>query len=324
MAIDAVPAGKSPRNVAGWAFDVNDNSIDQLLQNDSKFLVIDYSKDGTEAQRYSTGDLAALHQKGKEAISYFSIGEAEDYRYYYNPDWKTNPPSWLGKDNPDWPGNTKVQYWDPDWQKLMFNYLDKIIDSGFDGVYLDIVDGFEYWSDPNNGEGLVLDKADAAYRMIDFVGKLTEYARVQKGKPDFYVIPQNGEELLKYDTDGSFLRTISGVGVESLYFDQTSAQSSESINYRSAELNKVTAAGKPVLVIDYINDGSGYQGENKQRIDSFWSKATTAGYTPQISSIDASILDYDPLNATLAGIVGQTAAPIVSPAPTPDLQWFHQ
>jgi cysteinyl-tRNA synthetase, unknown class len=318
MAIDAVPAGKSPANVAGWAFSVTNNSIDQLLQNDSKFLVIDYSKDGTEAQRYSTGDLAALHQKGKEAISYFSIGEAEDYRYYYNPDWKTNPPSWLGKDNPDWPGNTKVQYWDPDWQKLMFNYLDKIIDSGFDGVYLDIVDCFEYWSDPNNGEGLVLDKADAAYRMIDFVGKLTEYARVQKGKPDFYVIPQNGEELLKYDKDGSFLRTISGVGVESLYFDQTSAQSSESINYRSADLNKVTAAGKPVLVIDYINDGSGYQGDNKQRIDSFWSQATTAGYTPQISSIDATILAYDPLNATLAGIVGQTAAPIVSPAPTPD------
>jgi cysteinyl-tRNA synthetase, unknown class len=148
-------------------------------------------------------------------------------------------------DNPDWPGNTKVQYWDPDWQKLMFNYLDKIIDSGFDGVYLDIVDGFEYWSDPNKGEGLVLDKTDAAYRMIDFVGKLTEYARVQKSKPDFY----NGEELLKYDTDGNFLRTISGVGVESLYFDQTSAQSSESINYRSADLNKVTTAGKPVLVI---------------------------------------------------------------------------
>lgn len=317
MAIDAVPAGKSPQNVAGWAFNLKDNSIDQLLQNDSKFLVIDYSKDGTESQRYSTGDLAALHQKGKEAISYFSIGEAEDYRYYYNSDWKTNPPSWLGKDNPDWPGNTKVQYWDPDWQKIMFNYLDKIIASGFDGMYLDIVDGFEYWSDPNNGEGLVLNKTDAANRMIDFVEKLTEYARVQKGKPDFYVIPQNGEELLRYDTDGSFLRTISGVGVESLYFDQTSAQSTESINYRSTDLNKVVVAGKPVLVIDYINDGSGYQGENKQRIDSFWSQTTKAGYTPQISSIDATILSYDPLNATLAGIVGQTVPPIVSPAPIP-------
>jgi hypothetical protein len=50
MAIDAVPAGKSPANVAGWAY----NSIDQLLQSDSEFLVIDYSKDVTEAQRYST------------------------------------------------------------------------------------------------------------------------------------------------------------------------------------------------------------------------------------------------------------------------------
>jgi cysteinyl-tRNA synthetase, unknown class len=318
MAInDAVPSGKSPKNVSGWAFNVNDNSIDKLLQNDAKFLVIDYSKDGTEAQRYSPSDLTALHQKGKEAVSYLSIGEAEEYRYYYQPEWKTNPPSWLGKDNPDWPGNTKVKYWDPEWQKVMFNYMDKIIESGFDGIYLDIVDGYEYWSNPNNGEGLVLDKTDAAQRMIDFVGKLTEYARVQKGKPDFYVIPQNGEDLLQYDTDGSFLRTISAVGVESLYFDQTSSQNMASINYRSTNLNKVTATGKPVLVIDYINDGSGYQGNNKLRIDSFWSQATKAGYSPQVSSLDARILAYDPLNATLAGIVGQSAAPIVSSASIP-------
>ncbi len=38
-------------------------------------------------------------------ISYMSIGEAEDYRYYWNEDWEKNPPSWLAKDNPEWEGN---------------------------------------------------------------------------------------------------------------------------------------------------------------------------------------------------------------------------
>jgi cysteinyl-tRNA synthetase, unknown class len=310
MPNDLIPAGKAPQNVAGWSFNINNNSLNQLLSNDSKFLVIDYSKDGTEGQRYSASDLTALHQKGKTAVSYLSIGEAEDYRYYYQSNWNSSPPSWLGQDNPDWPGNAKVKYWEPEWQNIMLGYLDKIIESGFDGIYLDIVDGYEYWSNAQNGEGLVLDRADAANRMIDWVEKLAEYARVQKGKPDFYVIPQNGEELLKYDTDGSFLKTLSAVGVEDLYYNETSSQNAAGIAYRSANLNKVVAAGKPVLVIDYVSDGSGYQGNNKLRIDDFWTKASSAGYTPQVSSIDRNLLAYDPINASLANIVGKPAAPI--------------
>jgi cysteinyl-tRNA synthetase, unknown class len=317
MPNDLIPAGKAPQNVAGWSFNINNNSLNQLLSNDSKFLVIDYSKDGTEGQRYSASDLTALHQKGKSAVSYLSIGEAEDYRYYYQSGWNTNPPSWLGQDNPDWPGNAKVKYWEPEWQNIVLGYLDKIIESGFDGIYLDIVDGYEYWSDPKNGEGLVLDRADAANRMIDWVEKLAEYARVQKGKPDFHVIPQNGEELLKYDTDGSFLKTLSAVGVEDLYYNETSSQSAASIAYRSANLDKVKAAGKPVLVIDYVSDSSGYQGNNKLRIDDFWTKASSAGYTPQVSSIDRNLLAYDPINASLANIVGKATVPIVTTATPP-------
>ncbi|NOZ03482.1 MAG: hypothetical protein GXO92_02615 [FCB group bacterium] len=82
-------------------------------------------------------------------IAYMSIGEAEDYRYYWQADWSTAPPSWLGEENPDWPGNYKVHYWNSQWQALIYGdstaYLDRIIAAGFDGVYLDIVDAFEYF-----------------------------------------------------------------------------------------------------------------------------------------------------------------------------------
>jgi cysteinyl-tRNA synthetase len=74
-----------------------------------------------------------------------SIGEAEDYRYYWNPEWKTNQPSWLAEENPDWPGSYKVRYWDKYWQKIIYGYLDKILTAGFDGVYLDIIDAFQYF-----------------------------------------------------------------------------------------------------------------------------------------------------------------------------------
>ena len=82
-------------------------------------------------------------------ICYLSIGEAEEYRYYWNTNWKQNSPAWLAKENPNWKGNYKVKYWDNEWQKIIFgfnnSYVDKIINSKFDGVYLDIIDAFEYF-----------------------------------------------------------------------------------------------------------------------------------------------------------------------------------
>ncbi len=84
-------------------------------------------------------------------IAYMSIGEVEDYRYYWQREWETDPPSWLAEENPEWPGNYKVQYWNKDWQNIIYgkdnSYLKKILDVGFDGVYLDIVDAFGYFED---------------------------------------------------------------------------------------------------------------------------------------------------------------------------------
>ncbi len=82
-------------------------------------------------------------------ISYMSIGEAEDYRYYWNDSWVVGNPSWIENENPDWEGNYKVVYWDTEWQSIIYgnndSYLKKILDAGFDGVYLDIIDAFEYF-----------------------------------------------------------------------------------------------------------------------------------------------------------------------------------
>ncbi|ALM48074.1 hypothetical protein AMR72_03700 [Flavobacterium psychrophilum] len=82
-------------------------------------------------------------------ICYMSIGEAEDYRYYWQSSWNNNKPAWIAAENPDWPGNFKVQYWNDDWQGLIYknsdSYLSKITSAGFDGVYLDIIDAFEYF-----------------------------------------------------------------------------------------------------------------------------------------------------------------------------------
>ncbi len=84
-------------------------------------------------------------------ISYISVAEAEDYRYYWQADWATDKPDWLEPENPDWEGNYKVRYWDAEWQALIYgndnSYMKKISDAGFDGAYLDIIDAFEYFEE---------------------------------------------------------------------------------------------------------------------------------------------------------------------------------
>jgi cysteinyl-tRNA synthetase, unknown class len=108
-----------------------------------------------EGQQFTSSEIQQLKQKangGKRmVICYMSIGEAEDYRYYWNSSWAASPPTWMAAENPDWPGNYKVRYWDDDWQDIIYknsdSYLDRILSAGFDGVYLDIIDAFEYFEE---------------------------------------------------------------------------------------------------------------------------------------------------------------------------------
>lgn len=100
-------------------------------------------------EEFSADEIEQLHKKangGKRmVIAYMSIGEAEDYRYYWQTEWKRGNPSWLDKENPKWKGNYKVKYWNAEWQEIIFDYLSRITNAGFDGVYLDIIDAFEYY-----------------------------------------------------------------------------------------------------------------------------------------------------------------------------------
>ena len=133
-------------------FDTKEDFIQTLENTNYDILIIDaFFND----ELLSSNDVNRLKVKangGKRlVISYMSVGEAEDYRYYWKDEWKKNPPEWLDEENPDWKGNYKVKYWIKSWQKIIYgnddSYLDKILSVGFDGVYLDIIDAFEYFED---------------------------------------------------------------------------------------------------------------------------------------------------------------------------------
>lgn len=121
----------------------------QLSQTTYDLLIIDAFVE----QHLTRAQVESLQRKPNGArrlvVAYLSIGEAEVYRDYFEGEWIANPPAWLAAENPQWRGNYKVRFWDPEWQAILFGSpgasLDRIIAAGFDGVYLDIVDAFEYF-----------------------------------------------------------------------------------------------------------------------------------------------------------------------------------
>jgi cysteinyl-tRNA synthetase len=235
--------------------------------------VIDYSADGRLANAFTPEQVAAMRLKpgGGETkiVAYMSIGEAESYRdLYWKKEWlhAGNRPHWLGPANDEgWSNNYRVRYWDPDWQRLIFgtpnSYLDRLIATGFDGVYLDIVDGYEFWQDADRAPGGA--RATAADDMIDFVGRMARYAWSKS--PNFYIVPQNGYGLLESDL---FRAHISAIGMEDIFFtwanpnsdrsgDEVKPQSANETAEKFDSLQRAQRDHIPILAVEYLMDQPG-------------------------------------------------------------------
>lgn len=134
-------------------FDNKESFLRAVSATNYDVLIMDlFFNDGTA---FTAQEVERLKQKAnggrRLVVCYMSIGEAEDYRYYWQPSWKRHKPVWLARENPSWPGNYKVRYWNSGWQELICgsgdSYLNRILAARFDGVYLDIVDAFEYFEE---------------------------------------------------------------------------------------------------------------------------------------------------------------------------------
>ena len=231
-------------------------AVEQLATCGRDWIVLDaVFGNGTS---WEPADIAAIRrgQPGRKVIAYISIGEAEDYRLYWRKEWGSRgkltkvAPAWLGAENPEWKGNYRVKYWHPDWQKLMLAAIDDTMKCGFDGVYLDIVDGFESFEQDGAEfiDNRVNPETKQTFRrdMVDWVKAIATHARAKN--PDALVIPQNGSQLL---AQADFLAVISAIGVEDVFTDGNKLQSKSHTREVIAQLKNMAVLQKPVLVIEY-------------------------------------------------------------------------
>ena len=199
-------------------------------------------------------------KSGRRVVAYVSIGEAADYRSYWQKSWdadkdgkpEASAPRFLNTENPDWKGNYRVRYWQPEWQALMLPAVDKVVAQGFDGIYLDIVDAFEFYEYDETTKDWLDDRKNPetgqTYRrdMITWVSAIARRARDEQ--PGFLVIPQNASQLLAHE---NYRELISAIGVEDLFVGGKKLKTEKQSRYVVSFLEKLKPTGKPVLVIDY-------------------------------------------------------------------------
>lgn len=237
-------------------------AVKRLASSGRDLIVLDYAYN-TDINGLWTSEEIESIRKGKFArkvVAYISIGEAENYRPYWQSHWDTNQdgqpdkgaPSFLNTLNPDWEGNYKVRYWHRSWQNIILKYVDEIMKQGFDGIYLDIVDAFEFYEYDAKNKKWVDNRINPAtgntYRqdMIAWVRKIALHVR--KTKPHFLIIPQNAAQLL---TEPEYVNSIDSISIEDLFTTGNKKQKQDHIEGMIRFLKNIQRVRKPVFLIEY-------------------------------------------------------------------------
>jgi cysteinyl-tRNA synthetase len=241
--------------VRNWGYWLSSFEVEGLAAAPHDLMVIDseVSANRSFERERTPAEMARMKRRpdgsARILLAYLSIGEAERYRPYWQPEWydAAKKPAWLGQENRRWAGNFAVQYWHPEWQQLIFgaaeSYLDRIMAQGFDGVYLDRADAFFQWKKL---------QPSARPDMATFIARLANHAR--KRNPQFLIIMQNAEELLE---DAPVLHAIDGIAKEDLLYGVRRAEEAnkpDDVAWSVELLQMAQKAGRKVLVVEYLKD----------------------------------------------------------------------
>jgi len=230
----------------------------------------------------------------KLCLAYVNVGQAEDYRTYWEPYWSApapgrpgNPPFVLVRDPEGWPGNFPVAYWEPAWQRVLFGSATSLVDGAlreeFDGVVLDWVAG---WANPDVAAAAEAAGVDPVAAMADLIRELAAYARARR--PGFLVFPLNAAALLERSPglvpvlDGVVQEDVSFAGAASSDWDDPAnadasipATGEWSTETHIRRLTALRKRGLLILTIDYAADET-----NRRAAESL---ARRHGFVPFVS-----------------------------------------
>lgn len=287
----AAPArGAALATVASWSYQLQGLDVAAAARSPYDLLVVDEAL-GSQMrpeERQQAVKLLKTKPDGSRrlVLAYVSIGEAEEYRPYWNKAWvapglttgtvggmdvlgttqafaagdpgraplklplhqpTSLAPAWLGDENPDWRGNYRVRFWDRSWQALLIGGPEAAVDRI-------IAAGFDgvYLDRADVYAGWLKERRQSRTEMIALIDRIGRYGR--EAAPGFIVTLQNAEELL----ESSRVRgAIDAVAKEDLLFGIDGAgepNAARDIEASLGYLKRAKADELPVMVVEYVSD----------------------------------------------------------------------
>lgn len=261
QAVTTAPQGARKNVLLGaksWAYQLTNLGEAQrkrIADSPYDLVVVDYaweSAAGGQETPLTREEVAAMQRKPDGSkrliIAYLSIGETENNRYYWKPEWDKKRPAWMGPESKEWKGNYLVKYWEPVWQNIIFgtpdSYVDRILAGGYDGFYIDRGDAYYRFGDTKK----------ARDQMEAFMVPLIRYIRSKQ--PNSGILVQNAEELLDRP---AYLDAIDGIAKEDLLYGITHREElnkKTDIDYSDAQLQLAQKAGKAIFVVEYLRNAA--------------------------------------------------------------------
>lgn len=135
--------------ISNSQYTTKQSMIDAIAATNFDLVILDLF---FEEEPFSAAEIDQLKTKAnggqRMVIAYMSIGSAENYRYYWQDDWRLHNPDWLKKKYDGYKDEIWVQYWNSAWKNIIYgndaSYVKKILDANFDGVYLDNVEAYYF------------------------------------------------------------------------------------------------------------------------------------------------------------------------------------
>ncbi|RBP15801.1 uncharacterized protein (TIGR01370 family) [Roseiarcus fermentans] len=198
---------------------------------------------GANGGLFTNAQVAQMESGGGSLLGYFSIGMAESYRPYFS----SLPSSALGPQVTS--GVYQAAYWTPAWLSVAETYVQTMIDGGYQGAFFDVVNQAETAWSIQNAPGGTLASAEGA--MITLIQEVANYAHSKDPNFQIWINSSGAYDMLANST---LVNTISGAIEESLYYQSpTTAQPADGTSEVAGYLKNVTAAGKPVIDIEFVS-----------------------------------------------------------------------
>ncbi len=238
-------------------------------------------------------------------LAYIDIGQAEDYRAYWGKEWRApkgerpgNPDFIIINDPDGWSGNYPVAYWRQEWKTLWLGehgIITTLARLGFDGVYLDWVEGYDEESVVKVAQE---EGRDAEMEMVLFIEEIGSIGRAVNAS--FMVVAQNAPYLID-SFPKRYATAIDAVAMEDTWFNgegdaqwddskagdlHTHHEDDYETPARLIQYRKYLDLGIPVFSIDYC-----VSKDNAARV---YNEARAAGLIPLVTRVSLSRMTETP------------------------------